>query len=78
MMISTQDGSMQEMSTNRLISPATPNIYSVWPAIGSNVPYVFVLNKTLLSGEGANLSGQISQKLVTWSFSVVPPTYDNL
>ena len=46
MMISTQDGSMQEMSTNRLISPAKPNIYSVWPAIGSNVPYVFVPNKT--------------------------------
>ena len=31
-----------------------------------------------MSGEGANLYGQTSQKLVTWSFSVVPPTYDNL
>ena len=31
-----------------------------------------------MSGEGANLSGQSGQRLVTWSFSVVPPTYDNL
>ena len=73
MMVSTQDGSMQELSTNRLVSPATPNVYSVWPAIGSNVPYVFVPNKTLLSGEGLG-SGQ---RLVKWSFSEVPPTYDN-
>ena len=31
-----------------------------------------------MCGEGANLSGQISQRLVTWSFSFVPATYDNL
>ena len=40
--------------------------------------YPMYLYPTKLSGEGANLSGQTSQKLVTWSFSVVPPTYDNL
>ena len=71
MMISNQDGTMQELSTNRVISPASNSIYSVWPAIGPNIPYVFVPNKTLLSGEGGT-----GQRMVKWSFSVVPPTYD--
>ena len=71
MMISIQDGTMKELSTNPIVSPASPNIYSVWPVTGSNIPYVFVPNKTLLSGEGGT-----GKRMVKWSFSVVPPTYD--
>ena len=71
-MISTKDGTMQEMTTNRLISPPTANIYSIWPIIGPNIPYVLA-NQTLLSGEG-----DAGQRMVKWSFSVVPPTFDTL
>ena len=71
-MISTKDGTMQEMSTNRIISPPTGNIYSIWPITGPGVPYVLAPNQTLLSGEG-----DAGQRMVKWSFSFVPPTFDN-